>query len=64
MIEIARLKELQAFMRSHRHSTPELIATAYQINRKQSRNTLEDYKERALMAAILPVNAGIKNTGG
>lgn len=52
MIEIARLRELEAFMRSHRDSTPELIATAYQINKKRSRNTLEDDKERSLLAAI------------
>lgn len=53
MIEIKRLAELKAFFQNHRDSSPDLIQRAYRINRQASRNTLEEHKERSLVAAIL-----------
>lgn len=58
MIEMARYKELKAFAKSHKGNSPEIVAVGYEINRNESKNVLEEHKERSLLAAIK------KETGG
>ncbi len=53
MMEIRRLAELRTLFQNHRDSSPDLIERAYQINRQVSQNTLEEHKERLIMAVIL-----------
>ncbi|MDD4986339.1 MAG: hypothetical protein PHQ43_11235 [Dehalococcoidales bacterium] len=52
MIEIVRLAELKALLETHKHSSPDLIERAYQVNREVSQNALEEHKERSILAAI------------
>jgi len=52
MIEMKRWTELKTFFQNHRDSSPDLIERAYRINRNASRNTLEEHKERLIIAAI------------
>lgn len=53
MIEIKRFAELRTLFQNHRYSSADLIERAYQLNRQASQNTLEEHKERFIIAAIL-----------